>query len=280
MTLAQIGAPTEEEVKEWAWHSDVQNVDDEVLRVIGDEHISFAFTLHVSGCPVQEACGIIPEGKGTAQAQGAMRCVARWHDCLSYRVAAVLHLCGLLPTSGPSIPGSFTRVALNLGSSGCRGAAGLSGGLRRGGATAGAPRLVARKSCPAPVSTSRASTPAVSRPKSKLPTTRMPEAMARGATRPLQRQSAAATLQSAPGRGTGTVGNEAASNGVQRAPLRETQESASGKRAAQSSAAKTGAASDKRPKTAIAAPVPSQENAPPPLQAVALGGADSDDDFA
>jgi hypothetical protein len=70
----QIGAPTEEEVKDWAWHSDVNQVDDEVLRVIGADHISFVFTLHVPGCPVQETCGIIPDGQGAkSQAQSAQR---------------------------------------------------------------------------------------------------------------------------------------------------------------------------------------------------------------
>jgi hypothetical protein len=65
----QVGAPTEEEVKDWAWYSNVQDVDDEVIRIIGGKHISFAFTLHVPGCPVQEACGIIPDGKGAQGAQ-------------------------------------------------------------------------------------------------------------------------------------------------------------------------------------------------------------------
>jgi hypothetical protein len=55
----------------------VQDVDDEIVRIIGGEHISFAFTLHVPGCPVQEACGIIPDGKGAqGQAQPRHRCEA------------------------------------------------------------------------------------------------------------------------------------------------------------------------------------------------------------
>lgn len=69
-----MGAPTEEELKDWAWHSEVQGVDDEVLRTIGGEHISFVFTLHVPGCPVEEQCGILPDGKGHAQA--GKRCAA------------------------------------------------------------------------------------------------------------------------------------------------------------------------------------------------------------
>jgi hypothetical protein len=62
----QRGAPTEEEVKDWAWHSCVDNVDDKVLHVIGADNISFVFTLHVPGCAVQEQCGIQEGG----QAQG------------------------------------------------------------------------------------------------------------------------------------------------------------------------------------------------------------------
>lgn len=83
----QIEQPTEDEVKDWAWHSSVESVDDEVLRVIGEESISFVFTLHVPGCEVQEQCGIVPGGRGAGQSMGAAgggrarlgggRCVSR-----------------------------------------------------------------------------------------------------------------------------------------------------------------------------------------------------------
>lgn len=85
----QIGAPTEEELKDWAWHSEVQTVDDEVLRVIGGQDISFVFTLHVPGCAVEEQCGIVPGGK---PGQAAKRC-----DMLCCRLLVV---CSLFAASG------------------------------------------------------------------------------------------------------------------------------------------------------------------------------------
>ena len=48
-------------MKDWAWHSSTDTVDDEVLKLIGDEHISFVFSLHVDGMPVKEPCGIVPD---------------------------------------------------------------------------------------------------------------------------------------------------------------------------------------------------------------------------
>lgn len=66
----QIEQPTEDEVKDWAWHSSVGSVDDEVLRVIGGESISFVFSLHVPGCEVKEVCGIVPGGRGAGGGSG------------------------------------------------------------------------------------------------------------------------------------------------------------------------------------------------------------------
>lgn len=83
----QIEQPSEDEVKDWAWHSSVDSVDDEVLRVVGGESVSFVFSLHVPGCEVQEVCGIVPGGRGAGGGGaaaagrgrlGAGRCVS---DC-------------------------------------------------------------------------------------------------------------------------------------------------------------------------------------------------------
>ena len=65
----------------------MQTVDDEVLRVIGGQDISFVFTLHVPGCAVEEQCGIVPGGK---PGQAAKRCdMLRCHLLLVYSLLAV-----------------------------------------------------------------------------------------------------------------------------------------------------------------------------------------------
>jgi hypothetical protein len=90
MGSLQIEQPTEEEVKDWAWHSNTATVDDEVLRLIGNRHISFTFTLHVPGCEVQEQCGLIADSAakgGHAAASGR---------CASAPVWARLILCCVL----------------------------------------------------------------------------------------------------------------------------------------------------------------------------------------
>jgi hypothetical protein len=70
----QVGQPTEEEVKDWAWHSDVRSVADNVLLAVGGKDITFVFSLTVPGCEVKEACGIVPPGQ-CRRAQGG-RCAS------------------------------------------------------------------------------------------------------------------------------------------------------------------------------------------------------------
>ena len=65
-------------------------MDDEVLRLVGKGDVSFAFTLHVPGCQVQEACGIVPEGQpGQAQCKCAELCTARMQVLQSHASASM-----------------------------------------------------------------------------------------------------------------------------------------------------------------------------------------------
>lgn len=69
-SMLQIAQPTEDEVKDWAWHSSRDTVDDDVLREIGAEHVSFVFSLHVPGCEVQDSCGLASGPRTGAGARG------------------------------------------------------------------------------------------------------------------------------------------------------------------------------------------------------------------
>lgn len=87
INCAQIGAPTEEEIQDWAWHSDISSVQDEVLHEIGGEHVSFVFSLTVDGMPIKEQCGITanhtqPAAAGAAGSSkaGPSRCAAAATD--------------------------------------------------------------------------------------------------------------------------------------------------------------------------------------------------------
>ena len=75
----QTGQPSEDEVKDWGWHSSRDTVDDDVLREIGADTVSFVFSLHVPGCEVQESSGLAsgPRGAGGAGGCAAMRGTGR-----------------------------------------------------------------------------------------------------------------------------------------------------------------------------------------------------------
>ena len=70
--MVQTGQPSEDEVKDWGWHSSRSTVDDDVLREIGADNVSFVFSLHVPGCEVQDSSGLASGPRGAAGARGGV----------------------------------------------------------------------------------------------------------------------------------------------------------------------------------------------------------------
>lgn len=72
VTAAQVGKPGEEQLRLWAHHSSTASVPDQVLRHIGDEHVSFVFTLEVDGRPVEAEPPLAPLPPPAAVGAGAL----------------------------------------------------------------------------------------------------------------------------------------------------------------------------------------------------------------
>ncbi|KAL4440282.1 hypothetical protein ABPG75_003283 [Micractinium tetrahymenae] len=70
----QVGKPGEEQLRLWGHHTSTATVPDQVLQKIGDEHISFVFTLEVDGKAVDPEPPLVPlAGQQQQQGRGLAR---------------------------------------------------------------------------------------------------------------------------------------------------------------------------------------------------------------
>jgi hypothetical protein len=127
----QIEQPSEDEVKDWAWHSSRTTVDDDVLRALSGDHVSFTFTLHVPGCDVQEASGLNSGPRtGGAFGGGASGRRCAWPRSVLGLVAGhlalrgiwprcVLHVCKAEAASWPDVPVVLPAVDCQVPCSAC-----------------------------------------------------------------------------------------------------------------------------------------------------------------
>lgn len=60
-------------MKDWGWHSSRDTVEDDVLREIGADTVSFVFSLHVPGCEVQDSSGLASGPRGAPGGSGVAR---------------------------------------------------------------------------------------------------------------------------------------------------------------------------------------------------------------
>lgn len=69
----QVGKPGEEQLRLWGHHSSTTSVPDPVLRQIGDEWVSFVFSLQVDGRAIDPEPPLVPLSQPGGQGPGRRR---------------------------------------------------------------------------------------------------------------------------------------------------------------------------------------------------------------